>query len=94
MEETIKNMLDSYDKLSINDKRNELNTLFLEMNAIITKMFNLFEVDETFKIKNYDINRDGILDESKMLNFTYEDAWKIKQNLVLLAGLLMSNLNK
>ena len=65
---------DAFDKLNINDKRDQLSNEFENVKGI----------NPITKVKNYNINNDKNLSESEILTFFYEDVYNIEQELITL----------
>lgn len=85
---------EAFSKLSVNDKRNELNNemeLAFRMLKDIKSVINAPD-DETDKIKNYHMVHDANMTESEMLDQLYMDFHVIQKNILDLADkILFSN---
>lgn len=81
------NLIALFKDLDIDDKRNEYSNLLIKMNDILTVMLKELGNEENITVKNYDKNKDNVLDENEMLTFFYEDLWTIKNKLLLLYSL-------
>ena len=57
------------------------------LNILIAKK----DLQDTKKVKNYDINTDSNLSEKEMLVFFYEDIWNLKNKII---SLLVSESNE
>lgn len=91
MDDTLK---EAFSKLSVNDKRNELNNemeLAFRMLKDIKSVINAPD-DETDKIRNYHMVYDANMTESEMLDQLYIDFHVIQKNILDLADkVLFSN---
>ena len=85
---------EAFSKLSVNDKRNELNNemeMAFRMLKDIKSVINAPD-DETVKIRNYHMVHDANMTESEMLDQLYMDFHVIQKNILDLADkVLFSN---
>lgn len=82
MSEEFKN---AFDKLSINEKRNQISNELLYIDGLIKAMESKYDIQSMLKTKNYEINKDSNLTESEMLTFLYEDIYNIQRELITLS---------
>lgn len=83
MNEELSALLEFYDKLSLNSKRNELSNLVGTIDGIVGNLLTLEEFGSGEKVKNYDSVNDSKMTEDEMLKFLYEDLWNLKTKLLL-----------
>lgn len=83
MNEELSALLEFYDKLSLNSKRNELSNLIGTIDGIVGNLLTLEELGSGEKVKNYDSVNDSKMTEDEMLKFLYEDLWNLKTKLLL-----------
>lgn len=81
---TYEEMMNLYDKLNINDKRNEFSSLLGKTDEIINILLRMENLQNELQVKNYDSSSDSEFKESDMLTFFYEDLWNIKNKLLML----------
>lgn len=92
MNEKFKN---AFDKLDINEKRNQISNELLIIGEIIKNIENKYNIQSVLNIKNYDINKDNNLQESEMLSFLYEDIYSVERELItILTVVLKQNKNQ
>ena len=72
----------AYQKLNIQDKRNELSNLLLKTEELANQMLNNKELQEYSSVKNYSPKEHGKLTEEEMLTFIFEDVWTIKNKIL------------
>lgn len=77
MSEEFKN---AFDKLSINEKRNQISNELLIIEELIKKIENKFNIQSILNVKKYNMN--GELTENEMLSFIYEDVYNIQRELI------------
>lgn len=82
MKSTHEEMMELYDQLSINDKRNEFSSLLEKTNQIVSELLRIEKIENELKIKNYNSTTDSKLTESEMFTFLYEDLWNVKNRLL------------
>lgn len=78
----IKDVVESYDKLLISNKRKELGREIAEMTILIQKLLNYITAQDFFEedmIKNFDNLYDGTITEDKYLTGLYEDILNFKK---------------
>ena len=75
-------MMNLYDHLSINDKRNEFSTLLEKTNQIVSELLKIEQINNDLQIKNYNTTTHSKFTESEMLTFLYEDLWNLKNRLL------------
>ena len=77
-------LLNSFDVLDINTKRNEISKELMLIHSLIKK----YEIDRGVTpittVKNYNENTDNELTEAEALTFFYEDIYNIEQELISL----------
>ena len=81
-------LLELYNKLDLNDKRNELNSLANKTGKLIDMILNLEGYASEVPVKNYNKNSHKDLEEGEMLSFIYEDLWNLKNQLILLLAVV------
>lgn len=79
MSEEFKN---AFNKLSINEKRNQISDELLIIGALIKNIENKYNVQSILTVKNYDTNKNNNLSETEMLTFLYEDIYNIQKELI------------
>ena len=79
MSEEFKN---AFDKLSINEKRNQISNELLIICELIKNIENKYNIQSILNIKNYDTNKNNELTETEMLSFIYEDIYNIQRELI------------
>ena len=84
MRTELNKMMELYDGLSLNDKRNEFSSLLEKSNEIINTLLKMEQIENDLKIKNYNSASDSKMTEGEMLTFLYEDMWNIKNKLLTL----------
>lgn len=78
----------SYQALSINDKRNALSNELMLIGNLISSVESKFGHDLGCQVKNYDKSKDYKLTESQMLDFFYEDVYNIEKEFITLASMI------
>jgi len=84
MNKELTQMMELYDGLSLNDKRNEFSSLLEKSSEIINTLLKMEQIENDLKIKNYNSATDSEMTEDQMLTFLYEDVWNIKNKLLTL----------
>lgn len=79
MSEEFKN---AFDKLSINEKRNQISDELLIIGELIKNIENKYNIQSILNVKNYDTNKNNELTETEMLSFIYEDIYNIQKELI------------
>ncbi len=79
MSEEFKN---SFDKLSINEKRNQISSELIIIGELIKNIENKYNIQSVLNVKNYDTNKNKELTETEMLTFIYEDIYNIQRELI------------
>ena len=79
MSEEFKN---AFDKLSINEKRNQISDELLIIGELIKNIENKYNIQSVLNVKNYDTNKNNELTETEMLSFIYEDIYNIQRELI------------
>lgn len=72
----------SFDKLSVNEKRNQISAELFIIGELIKNIENKYNIQSVLNVKNYDINKDNELTETEMLSFIYEDIYNIQRELI------------
>ena len=72
----------AFDKLSINEKRNQISDELLIIGELIRNIENKYNISSMLNVKNYDTNKDSNLTESEMLSFIYEDIYNLQRELI------------
>ena len=79
MSEEFKN---AFDKLSINEKINQISDELLIIGELIKNIENKYNIQSVLNVKNYDTNKNNELTETEMLSFIYEDIYNIQKELI------------
>lgn len=79
---------ETFNKLSIDEKRNALSNELLIIASLLHNVENNFGINRNFNIKNYDPQNDSTKDEDEMLDFFYEDVYNIEKELLLVIDLI------
>lgn len=82
MNSNYEEMMMLYDKLSINEKRNEFSSLLEKTNQIVGELLKIENIENDLEIKNYNAVTDSLKTEGEMFTFLYEDLWNIKNRLL------------
>lgn len=77
-------LLNSFDVLDINTKRNQISDELIIIHELIKKCEEMKNITPITKVKNYDTNNDKNMTEAEMLTFLYEDIYNIQQELMTL----------
>ena len=72
----------AFDKLSINEKRNQISDELLIIGELIKNIENKYNIQSILNVKNYDTNKNNELTETEMLSFIYEDIYNIQRELI------------
>ncbi len=72
----------AFDKLSINEKRNQISDELLIIGELIKNIEHKYNVNSILNIKNYDINKNTNMSETEMLSFIYEDIYAVQRELI------------
>lgn len=80
--------IESFDKLDINTKRNQISTELLIMYELIKKYEASKNIAPITSVKNYNMITDANLKESEMLTFFYEDIYNLEQELISLLSIV------
>ncbi len=88
MSEKFKN---AFDKLSVNEKRNQISTELLIIGELIKSLENKYNIQSILNVKNYDTNTDSELTETEMLSFIYEDIYNIQRELITILSAITLN---
>lgn len=86
-------LIELYNELDKNDKRNELSSLIGKINTIINELLKLENASNIFDVKNYDTKSQKNMKEEEVLSFIYEDVYSLKNNLLLLLSIMINNKN-
>ena len=79
---------EAFDKLDINDKRDQLSNELIIIFELIKKFENAKGINPITQVKNYDKINDKNLIEGEILTFFYEDVYNIQQELITLLNLI------
>ena len=79
MSEEFKNV---FDKLGINEKRNQISYELFIIGELIKNIENKYNIQSVLNVKNYDTNKNNELTETEILSFIYEDIYNIKRELI------------
>lgn len=72
----------AFDKLSINEKRNQISDELLIISELIKNLENKYNINSILNVKNYDTNKNNDMSETEMLSFIYEDIYNIQRELI------------
>ena len=81
-------LINSFDVLDINTKRNQISDELIIIHELIKKYEEMKNITPITKVKNYDTNNDRDMTEAEMLTFLYEDIYNIQQELITLLNSL------
>lgn len=84
-------LLNKFDVLDINNKRNRISDELILMHELIKKYENIYGITPITSIKNYDPVTHKNLREAEMLTFLYEDIYNIQQELISLLSYIDNN---
>ena len=84
-------LLNSFDMLDINTKRNQISDELIIIHELIKKYEEIKNITPITKVKNYDTTNDKDLSEAEMLTFFYEDIYNIQQELITLLSSIENN---
>ena len=85
----------AFDKLSIDDKRNEISKELMIITEIIKDSQEFLGVNcDIIQAKNYNPSVDSDMNESDILTYFYEDIFSIRNEISLLNVLLKNNNEK
>ena len=81
-----KDMMDLYKKLDVNTQREELSSLLIKIDMLLTGAIQHEELKDITNVKNYNCSDEQNINmtESEMLTFIYEDLWNIKNKILLI----------
>lgn len=82
-----KEVIDLYNKLDLNDKRNEFSTLLIKIDALLLEFLSQKNIKASFTTKKIDITSFQNKKEDDTLAFFYEDLINIKNKILLLLKL-------
>ena len=81
-------LLNSFDVLDINTKRNQISDELIIIHELIKKYEEMRNITPITKVKNYDTTSDRDMTEAEMLTFLYEDIYNIQQELITLLNVV------
>lgn len=84
-------LLNSFDVLDVNTKRNQISDELIIIHELIKKYEEIKHIKPITKVKNYDTSNDKNLNEAEMLTFFYEDIYNIQQELITLLSSIENN---
>lgn len=84
-------LLNSFDMLDINTKRNQISDELIIIHELIKKYEEIKNITPITKVKNYDTTNDKELNEAEILTFFYEDIYNIQQELITLLSSIENN---
>lgn len=87
----MKNLIEKYENLSLDEKRNEYNKEMTAIASIIIACLKQFKDDDYEMPFNYKQTKDLNMTEEDMLVKHYEDILEIKENLLLLLSYYSAN---
>lgn len=90
MNENFKN---TFNKLSTNEKRNQISNELLIISELIKNIENKYNLPSALSVKNYKTKNDEKLTESEMLSFIYEDIYNIEREIITLTAAIDINNN-
>ena len=80
-------LLNSFDILNINEKRNQISNELITIHELIKQIETKHGITPITSIKNYDIEKDKDLSEAEILTFLYEDIYNVEQELISLINI-------
>lgn len=83
----------AFDKLSIDDKRNQISDELILISELIKNIEYKLGVSSILNVKNYDITKQSSLSESEMLSFIYEDVYNIQRELITVLSAINIKIN-
>lgn len=86
----INKLIELFNELDTNDKRNELSALINKINIMINELLKLESGQNLFKVKRYNIEKNKNMEESEILSFIYEDIYSLKNNLLVLLTMMIN----
>ena len=84
-------LLNKFDVLDINNKRNRISDELILMHELIKKYENTYGITPITSVKNYDPVIHKNLREAEMLTFLYEDIYNVQQELISLLSYIDNN---
>ena len=81
------NMMDLYKQLSLANQRNELSSLLMKMDDLLNVLIAKKNLQDSNKVKNYDITEGVSLSEQDMLAFFYKNIWTLKNKVLMLLAI-------
>jgi len=82
-------LLNAYEKLALDDKRNKLSDELLVIEQLLKKIQYKNDISPNFTIKNY--KSGSKMNEDEFLAFIYDDVFEIQKQLILLADKINDN---
>jgi len=82
-------LIKAYDKLEIEDKRNQLSSELMIIGEMLRTLSKYFNIDTDLIIKNYDSSDE--MSESETLTFLYGDIYNIKREILPLFNFICLN---
>ena len=84
----------AFDNLTVDEKRNQISNELIIIGELIKKIEDIYGLNNTINIKNYDIGKDNELTETEMLSYLYEDIYNIQKELITVLNIVMLNSKK
>lgn len=84
----------AFDNLTVDEKRNQISNELIIIGELMKKIEDIYGLNNTINIKNYDIGKDNELTETEMLSYLYEDIYNIQKELITVLNIVMLNSKK
>lgn len=84
----------AFDNLTVDEKRNQISNELIIIGELMKKIEDIYGLNNTINIKNYDIGKDNELTETEMLSYLYEDIYNIQKELITVLNIVMINSKK
>lgn len=89
-----KNVLDAFNQLDTNNKRNKISDELMAIGELINNIEKYSGIETNLKIKNYDQNNDLNMTEDEILSFIYEDIFNIENEIFILYTIISNGREK
>ena len=86
----MKELMDNYSKLDLEQKRNQINIELEIIGELIKKVETSYNIPVSLNVKNYDTSKTSKMNEEEMLTFFYEDVFNIERELITLLTYISS----
>lgn len=89
-----KNVLDAFNQLDTNNKRNKISDELMAIGELINNIEKYSGIETNLKIKNYNQNNDLNMTEDEILTFFYEDIFNIENEIFILYTIISNGKEK